>query len=223
MKAIMKNITKAALFITLVCLSTSGSKISYGQSSKYDFVQSSSPLSDGRVISRTRYPGQSIPDKTTVTPSPTRVASNYPQGTVPTRMQAPVPAGGQAPIQRNAFQVPAANVPPTLNPNTLPNQNAFANQNCATCNTPGFNGGANGQIYPYPASGQNSGQNIAPNNYQYNNGYGNFPAVPNAGPQPLIRLRTLPQNTYLGQGILGQPTAYVPGEPVRNILRYIMP
>lgn len=40
---------------------------------------------------------------------------------------------------------------------------------------------------------------------------------------PLISLRNLPPGTYLGQGVVGQPKAYVDGEPVRNLLRYILP
>ena len=40
---------------------------------------------------------------------------------------------------------------------------------------------------------------------------------------PLIRLQSLSPGTYLGQGIIGQPTAYVDGQPVRNLLRYIAP
>lgn len=40
---------------------------------------------------------------------------------------------------------------------------------------------------------------------------------------PLISLRNLPPGTYLGQGIIGQPKAYVDGEPVRNLFRYILP
>lgn len=37
---------------------------------------------------------------------------------------------------------------------------------------------------------------------------------------PIFALRNLPPGTYLGQGSLGQPKAYVDGEPVRNLLRY---
>ena len=40
---------------------------------------------------------------------------------------------------------------------------------------------------------------------------------------PLINFRNMPTGTYLGQGIIGQPTAYVDGQPVRNLLRYISP
>lgn len=41
--------------------------------------------------------------------------------------------------------------------------------------------------------------------------------------QPVIRLANVPPGTYLGQGIIGQPTAYVDGQPIRNLLRYISP
>ena len=41
--------------------------------------------------------------------------------------------------------------------------------------------------------------------------------------QPIIRLANLRPGTYLGQGIIGQPTAYVDGQPVRNLLRYVFP
>jgi hypothetical protein len=40
---------------------------------------------------------------------------------------------------------------------------------------------------------------------------------------PVIPLRSMPYGTYLGQGIIGQPVAYVDGEPVRNFVRYIFP
>ena len=41
--------------------------------------------------------------------------------------------------------------------------------------------------------------------------------------QPVVRLTNLQPGTYLGQGIIGQPTAYVDGQPVRNLFRYILP
>ena len=40
---------------------------------------------------------------------------------------------------------------------------------------------------------------------------------------PLLRLQNMPAGTYLGQGIIGQPTAYVDGQPIRNLLRYVAP
>ena len=41
--------------------------------------------------------------------------------------------------------------------------------------------------------------------------------------QPIVRLANLQPGTYLGQGIIGQPTAYVDGQPVRNLFRYVLP
>ena len=40
---------------------------------------------------------------------------------------------------------------------------------------------------------------------------------------PIIKLGNLPPGTYLGQGWIGQPTAYVDGQPFRNLLRYLSP
>ena len=39
----------------------------------------------------------------------------------------------------------------------------------------------------------------------------------------LLSFRNLPPSTYLGQGLIGQPTAYVDGQPFRNLFRYISP
>ena len=41
--------------------------------------------------------------------------------------------------------------------------------------------------------------------------------------RPLIPLRQIPPGVYVGQGIIGQPVAYVNDEPFRNFLRYISP
>jgi hypothetical protein len=45
----------------------------------------------------------------------------------------------------------------------------------------------------------------------------------NAGMRPLISLGQENYNVQVGRGIIGQPTAYVPGQPFRNFFRYIMP
>ena len=59
--------------------------------------------------------------------------------------------------------------------------------------------------------------------FQNNNRWWN-PIVTGSGAyQPIIRLANIKPGTYLGQGIIGQPTAYVDGQPVRNLLRYISP
>lgn len=45
----------------------------------------------------------------------------------------------------------------------------------------------------------------------------------NAGYRPLFTLGQDAYNAQLGRGIIGQPTAYVPGQPMRNFLRYLSP
>ena len=41
--------------------------------------------------------------------------------------------------------------------------------------------------------------------------------------QPLIPVQNVPAGATIGRGLLGQPTVYVPGQPVRNFLRYLAP
>jgi hypothetical protein len=41
--------------------------------------------------------------------------------------------------------------------------------------------------------------------------------------QPIVATQNMPPGTYLGRGLIGQPTAYVDGQPVRNLFRYIFP
>ena len=41
--------------------------------------------------------------------------------------------------------------------------------------------------------------------------------------QPLVRLVNMQPGTFLGQGVIGQPTAYVDGQPIRNLFRYLLP
>ncbi len=78
---------------------------------------------------------------------------------------------------------------------------------------PGYGAGygPNVQTGQRPVSGYNTG-------YGQNNPYGYSQPW-----RPLIPLRTLPPGVYVGQGLIGQPVAYVNGEPVRNFLRYISP
>jgi hypothetical protein len=49
-----------------------------------------------------------------------------------------------------------------------------------------------------------------------NNGY-------DSGYRPLIGFGQTLNNAYLGRGIVGQPTAYVDGQPFRNFIRYLFP
>jgi hypothetical protein len=45
----------------------------------------------------------------------------------------------------------------------------------------------------------------------------------NGGFRPLISLGQENYNVQLGRGIVGQPTAYVPGQTIRNFFRYLFP
>ena len=90
---------------------------------------------------------------------------------------------------------------------------------------PSFQGApSNGLGFP-PVG--NVGRPVNPN-AQFGGGvnpypYGVNPYVRQGSWQPLIPLRALPPGLYVGQGLIGQPVAYVNGEPVRNFLRYIFP
>ncbi len=50
-----------------------------------------------------------------------------------------------------------------------------------------------------------------------------MPTTNNSGYRPLIGFGQSLSNAYLGRGIIGQPTAFVAGQPVRNFLRYLSP
>jgi hypothetical protein len=41
--------------------------------------------------------------------------------------------------------------------------------------------------------------------------------------RPILPLAPVPETYYTGQGVLGQPKLYVPGQPIRNFLRYLGP
>ncbi|MEE2642170.1 MAG: hypothetical protein VX768_16190 [Planctomycetota bacterium] len=124
--------------------------------------------------------------------------------TTPTTFQNWAPAVSHAPSA-----VPVATF---ANPSTLRNccdpiyvQTQFV--------TPGNNSGA-GNLQTYP---------------QYNGnpypkpGFGISQPFVRSTWVPIVPLRSMPYGTYLGQGVIGQPVAYVEGEPVRNFLRYVFP
>ena len=39
--------------------------------------------------------------------------------------------------------------------------------------------------------------------------------------RPLVPMMPVPQQYYFGRGIIGQPKIYVPGQPIRNFVRYL--
>ncbi len=139
----------------------------------------------------------------------------------------------------------AANQPPQLN---FPQNNRLAQCNCNGVSAPPQNlqyppqnfGNYNGYQAPqqafqpqagYAAPGYAGAQPGYPLQAgigvpQFNQTGGNWwtPFVSGSGYYtPLLNFRNMPAGTYLGQGIIGQPTAYVDGQPLRNLLRYISP
>lgn len=52
--------------------------------------------------------------------------------------------------------------------------------------------------------------------------YGLYPSG-GSGFRPLLGFGQDNYNVQLGRGIIGQPVAYVDGQPLRNFLRYIFP
>lgn len=138
----------------------------------------------------------------------------------------------------------AANQPPQLRfppNNQFPTQNRMAQCNCNGIPVPpqqlqynpqNYSAGFQGQAGFPPPQGFGNPPNVA---YpiqpgigvpQFNQTGGNWwsPFISGSGYYtPLLNFRNMPQGTYLGQGIIGQPTAYVDGQPFRNLLRYVSP
>lgn len=98
----------------------------------------------------------------------------------------------------------------TCNPQVLPQQMVVPQQPAAVLPQPSL-----------PPPGQVPGvytpptltPNLTPGIYSPNN----------SGYTPLFSLGQEGYNVQLGRGLVGQPTVYVPGQPVRNFLRYLSP
>ena len=212
----------SAFKFCLLLLVAVASDAQTGSVSQYEFVESTSRLADGRTVTRRTFANPATPSQVIIS-SPPRVANlptnlptNLPRNNFATNpgqsrgqlnfanttpaLSAPPTQLGPPPGQPGAVNVNGANGGTFALPPHLPPSTGFANNQIGTPSA--------GQVYPYPSGGSPGGR---------------FFQSTGNGPQPLIKLRTLPSTAYVGQGILGQPTAYVPGEPIRNMLRYIMP
>jgi hypothetical protein len=76
-------------------------------------------------------------------------------------------------------------------------------------------------LWPPPTAGNTNSLNGVVNAPVYT-------PLPPTGPhatvlRPILPLEPLPPNYEVGRGLLGQPKLYVPGQPVRNFLRYLSP
>jgi hypothetical protein len=105
-------------------------------------------------------------------------------------------------------------LPPQGSPGTLPQFQTnpaiypTSYQQCAPSPTFPGAGGVPGTYVPPTFT-----PHQAPNLYSPNN----------AGYSPLFSLGQENYNVQIGRGIIGQPTVYVPGQPIRNFMRYIFP
>lgn len=206
-----------------------------------EYVQSSSPLGDGsHITSRSDAGGDpriylsqaprgyqgyaATPTTTGYQPSgpwqtaPWGAVPPNQQGTgygYPTTAQVPTNTLGLAPVGQGwgqagtgAYQQTSYSAPP----------------NCSSC--AGVGSYPMQVQYPNPTTGQLPAQPSYSAGFQPFQSWG-APAAPTSANRvnytPLLGLRNLPPGTYLGQGIIGQPKAYVDGEPVRNLFRYILP
>ncbi len=149
----------------------------------------------------------------------------------------PVAAG----YQGAAFQPPAINptvgaglglgVPPLniQNPAGVGggfNQPALPQQACCQPQAgfqPGFQGGGY-QGVGYQGGGYQFGAGVGTPQFGAQGARWWTPFVRGSGVYtPLLDLTPNNSGTYLGQGIIGQPTAYVNGQLLRNLLRYLSP
>ena len=88
----------------------------------------------------------------------------------------------------------------------------------------------------YAPGAANRAPTLIPTAYQQGCGPTGVPTYPiSAGPapysapqtapgaRPFVPIARMPNQVYISRGLIGQPVVYVPGQPLRNGLRYILP
>jgi hypothetical protein len=202
-----------------------------------EFIQSSSPLPGGGIVTTTYHPTSNSPPVTTVS-YPAGFATYPDAATVPSLagaqsvLTSPAPPATNSPTQLHTAQLPQlpATPPATVNGPTIvvptwgnpfagPRRYLPANyqpQIPTTQTTTGYL--PSGTVYPYPTAPTSpaTGNSIVVSPPP-------IPSDPRVNYQPIFKLQNLPPGTYMGQGWLGQPKAYVDGQPIRNLLRYVFP
>jgi hypothetical protein len=103
---------------------------------------------------------------------------------------------------------PVAGAPPVLPPVQATGIYPTAYQQCSP---------SNAAVYPPAGSIANVPPTLPPN--AATNTY----SPNNSGYTPVVSLGQENYNVTLGRGIVGQPTVYVPGQPIRNFMRYLSP
>ena len=224
--------TNSVLFVCLILTCTCASA-AFAQSSnsvmQREFIRSSSPLSNGQQITSSYLPGQNQPPQVRV-----ELANSYTpiqnRGVVQTTYQpqyqtrqvvdpyAPrVSQYGQAQYGQTvtAYQIPA-DQRPTLGIGPISRTGYVNNCGCGVQSTANY----------VPVNNLQTGAAVSAPPATFGSQpqtFGMQPTVGNGPYRPIITLRNLPPGTYIGQGIVGQPKAYVDGQPMRNFIRYISP
>ena len=134
-----------------------------------------------------------------VAPPPT--STTYPTATQPASL--PQMAGAAPPAYLTAQQAP-------LPQYRYPQPGIYAT--AYQCTAPGPSVPSTGAV-PGGYLPPTLPPNLTPNLYTPNN----------SGYTPFFSLGQENYNVQLGRGIIGQPTVYVPGQPIRNFMRYISP
>lgn len=153
------------------------------------------------------------------------LGGGYPQNYGP-QNYGPASGGGVRPLPGQYPDWARGNCPPgyvsrsALGYNNVP-LNAPLNNSFPTTQVSPIN-----NIQPMPGYGNGyamggPGQFVGPSDFN-RNGW-NWGSNRNAGWAPLIPIKAPPTNYVVGQGLWGQPKVYIPDQPIRNGIRYILP
>lgn len=204
-----------------------------------EFIEASSPLKSGGSVTSRVTPGDGL--RTWFSGEPARIADSRPSGSaVAVQPDAVPPTAPTTPVVVQAGPIPTPNgsavgqVQPLAGagvPVVDPFQYGSAAASQPTLGItpqsslrPWLRGGGFGSAtatLPPPAASLPPQLPGAGPSIQYPQVIPPATTTGNGRYQPLLPLRNMPPGTWLGQGMFGQPKAYVDGQPVRNLFRYM--
>ena len=218
----MKNIAIVSLIVTLANAAVSHAQVVANRAPVVvpaHYVTSSSPVGDGRFVTTFRtstisqpagpvyLPQRVQPQGTYRTVAAPQVAQSRivyrpvtaSQAAQPQIVYRPIAApyyGGQGTAVQYYAPANAADIAPRLPPTAV-------------------------QATPTIVSGAASPYMCQPT--FANAGYAPYAIPSQTKFRPIVPFRNIPPGSYVGQGLLGQPKAYVQGQPLRNLFRYVFP
>ncbi len=188
-----------------------------GQPVEYraEFIESASPLPGGGVVASVYFPGQETQQNSAppVGPAPTQVAA---RSVLDPSLSAGNVNQGQPQLQSGFRQ--ANLITPRVPSLGVPTHWTYAMR--PNCCLPG----GTSTLAPVSLSGLTPPAASLPPALPTATGGTVTTMIPPARTQytPLVSLRNMPPSAYAGQGIFGSPKLYVDGQPVRNLLRYLI-